>query len=615
MGFIRENEPTHFKNENTGVLVFAAIASFGWALVMAVIVLLQIGVGTATGQKDITAVGYWNFLVVILYVFIGTGVLLRKKWAWDWGIGTNVINALWGIIQLFDGVLLNVLLIPIEILITIALYYTRPSRSLSQEYGGRAFIPTEENKSILTSQSPQLPQENSAQARRPGMWTCSKHHANNESALFCVECGEAFVPSVATCAFCGAACDLVSAFCGKCGKPVGQVLSHNRPPSHSTAPTPSEVMHFSSITHNDGNAAAWRIMVCTTLGVIALAAAAYVSPWICLYNLRDALLKGDDSAIDRYVDFVALRSNIKVKANRYVEMLSKEENGLVRMSAGLLVDQYLNPVVMEKFVNPQTVALLFSNNEELSVLKPITEKLRSALQSESLNGVPTLKYQGVSTFVIRAKVPEADSERLCRCRVSVDVIFKRHMLMIWKVTDIVIEKEDIQTKSASSSSSLGKSSAFDAGGPAEPSSSSDLAGVKASDSGASSEPDQMKSTERYDATQAVMRNPDSSEEADGGRGGTVHRIGEGVSAPAVLSMVRATYPPLAKQARIQGTVRFNAVIAKDGSIQNLQVVSGHPLLIPAATEAVRQWIYKPTQLNGDAVDVQTQIDVNFTLSN
>jgi protein TonB len=80
-------------------------------------------------------------------------------------------------------------------------------------------------------------------------------------------------------------------------------------------------------------------------------------------------------------------------------------------------------------------------------------------------------------------------------------------------------------------------------------------------------------------------------------------------------MVRPTYPKPAKQARIQGTVRFNAVIAKDGAIQSLQVVSGHPLLIPAATEAVRQWIYRPTQLNGESVEVQTQIDVNFTLSN
>jgi protein TonB len=93
------------------------------------------------------------------------------------------------------------------------------------------------------------------------------------------------------------------------------------------------------------------------------------------------------------------------------------------------------------------------------------------------------------------------------------------------------------------------------------------------------------------------------------------RVGGNVQAANIARMVKPAYPPLAKQARIQGTVRFNAIIAKDGSIQNLQVVSGHPLLIPAATDAVRQWQYKPTLLNGEPVEVQTQIDVNFTLSN
>ena len=71
---------------------------------------------------------------------------------------------------------------------------------------------------------------------------------------------------------------------------------------------------------------------------------------------------------------------------------------------------------------------------------------------------------------------------------------------------------------------------------------------------------------------------------------------------------------MAKQARIQGTVRFEAVIAKDGTIQQLRLVSGHPLLIPSAQEAVKQWVYQPTQLNGEPVEVATTIDVNFTLS-
>jgi protein TonB len=81
-----------------------------------------------------------------------------------------------------------------------------------------------------------------------------------------------------------------------------------------------------------------------------------------------------------------------------------------------------------------------------------------------------------------------------------------------------------------------------------------------------------------------------------------------------VNQPKPSYPPLARQARIQGVVKFNAVIGRDGTIQNLTLVSGHPLLVPSATEAVRQWRYQPTLLNGDPVEVVTQIDVNFTLS-
>jgi len=92
------------------------------------------------------------------------------------------------------------------------------------------------------------------------------------------------------------------------------------------------------------------------------------------------------------------------------------------------------------------------------------------------------------------------------------------------------------------------------------------------------------------------------------------RVGGNVQAANILRQPKPPYPPLARQARIQGTVRFNAVIGKDGHIQNLQLVSGHPLLVVAATQAVEQWVYKPTLLNGEAVDVITTIDVNFTLN-
>ena len=92
------------------------------------------------------------------------------------------------------------------------------------------------------------------------------------------------------------------------------------------------------------------------------------------------------------------------------------------------------------------------------------------------------------------------------------------------------------------------------------------------------------------------------------------RVGGNVAKARLTRQVRPQYPPLARQARIQGTVKLSAVISKDGSIQKLEVMSGHPLLVPAALAAVKQWRYKPTLLNGEAVEVLTNIDVNFTLS-
>jgi protein TonB len=74
------------------------------------------------------------------------------------------------------------------------------------------------------------------------------------------------------------------------------------------------------------------------------------------------------------------------------------------------------------------------------------------------------------------------------------------------------------------------------------------------------------------------------------------------------------YPPLARQTRVQGKVVFSAVVGRDGSILNLQLLSGHPLLAQAAFEAVRQWRYHPTLLNGEPVEVQTTIEVNFILN-
>ncbi len=91
------------------------------------------------------------------------------------------------------------------------------------------------------------------------------------------------------------------------------------------------------------------------------------------------------------------------------------------------------------------------------------------------------------------------------------------------------------------------------------------------------------------------------------------RQGGNVQQAKLVNMVRPVYPPLAKQARISGTVRLHAIIAKDGTVIQLEVVQGHPLLVQSALDAVRQWRYQPTLLNGEPVEVDTTVDVVFSL--
>ena len=92
------------------------------------------------------------------------------------------------------------------------------------------------------------------------------------------------------------------------------------------------------------------------------------------------------------------------------------------------------------------------------------------------------------------------------------------------------------------------------------------------------------------------------------------RVATGVAEANLVHKVVPIYPPLAKSARVQGTVEFTAVINKEGQIDNLRLVHGHPLLVEAARQAVLQWRYRPTLLNGQPVEVVTDIIVNFMLS-
>lgn len=92
------------------------------------------------------------------------------------------------------------------------------------------------------------------------------------------------------------------------------------------------------------------------------------------------------------------------------------------------------------------------------------------------------------------------------------------------------------------------------------------------------------------------------------------RISQGVTKGMLLHRIEPQYPAIAKQARVQGQVVLHAIISKDGNIKELEIVSGHPMLTPAAMAAVQQWRYRPFLLNGEPVEVETNVIVTFQLS-
>jgi len=92
------------------------------------------------------------------------------------------------------------------------------------------------------------------------------------------------------------------------------------------------------------------------------------------------------------------------------------------------------------------------------------------------------------------------------------------------------------------------------------------------------------------------------------------RISQGVTSGMLVHRVEPPYPALARSARISGNVVLKAIISKEGNIEDLTLVSGHPMLVPSAIDAVRQWRYRPYLLNGQPVEVETTITVIFTLA-
>jgi len=90
------------------------------------------------------------------------------------------------------------------------------------------------------------------------------------------------------------------------------------------------------------------------------------------------------------------------------------------------------------------------------------------------------------------------------------------------------------------------------------------------------------------------------------------RAGGDLQPGALIKRVNPVYPEILKLSHIGGTVRFSATIGRDGKLRDIQLVSGNHVLVQSATDAVKQWVYRPTTLNGEPIEVITQIDVEFS---
>ena len=132
--------------------------------------------------------------------------------------------------------------------------------------------------------------------------------------------------------------------------------------------------------------------------------------------------------------------------------------------------------------------------------------------------------------------------------------------------------------------------------------------------------DALKAAERVKPPKEALAHPPQPESQKGTRQTTSSRtkvqrirVSGQVAATKLIHQEAPEYPPLAKTAHIQGTVRMQVVIDKDGTVEDIKVLSGHPLLIESALEAVSRWRYQPTYLNGKPVEVLTEVDINFQL--
>ena len=228
--------------EKTTLVTCAAIGSFLWAAVMAFVVLLQLGLAATTENGELAALGYWNLVIVAAYVVIGIGILTRKRWAWSWGIGSNTLNLLFGIYQLTQGVRVDVLFLPIELFIVIALYATRsvvaPARTRYES--GTPAAPSVSPIQAAVQAPVQVPGVARVAIPATQVMTATTHYTEVSAGADTKAPHDLPVSSTVSCSKCGNPLVPGKRFCPDCGVGIAEATS-SAPAASPVAPEPNQL--------------------------------------------------------------------------------------------------------------------------------------------------------------------------------------------------------------------------------------------------------------------------------------------------------------------------------------------------------------------------------------
>ena len=444
------------------------------------------------------------------------------------------------------------------------------------------------------------------------------------------------------CIKCGAEVGPLDQFCWKCGEKRGDVATASS--SQSSADTSGTLADVTpSLTQPSYSPSRTPLLVGGSLLVIAIVAWLIASPFVALWRLRNAVTQGDAPALASFVDWNAVRADIKSDVAVLIGVAVKADSGAgqdaagAAFLAGAVGGAVVGPAV-DALVTPENVAALGTGHvPDLSSLGVLGTALASGVVSASATSAADVQarlasmvdystsYTSPMTFEVRVRMKrQTDNAPMPVGRIELSrsglgwVVSGIHFASEVEALMNAAKAAPVAASSPKSSQALASESASSRPEIAVPPSQVDSQPPSASAVGAAealAAPTQSQPTDAASPIPTSTSTPNTAptENAPTPPPAPV-RVGGAIKPPAKTKDVRPQYPPDAVSARVQGVVIIEATIGPDGKVQDARVLRSIPMLDGAALDAVRQWEFTPTLLNGVPVPVIMTVTVQFTFS-